>query len=295
MPDSDPSGCAYGSPSVSPVESTHSLQAVRGRRSGNITTVATAGYRHSQAPRSCRCATFTIAAMCSCQSLCLVATTHHRLPLFVAFVGSASGHGMLPCPSTTKLSPGVPASCGHRTLRQHASLLHNATLHKVHASQSQSSFGGHAPLARPVGFTQQALCKVAYAGSGRQLSALPGRYAPYAPPPVALWVCLHGGFGQALCAVLSVSGFAVSLGVGPRPPLALACCASIACAVCPSAPQGGSLRTAQKSTHIFHFAVEPCATSKTMQKSSLPPPFGGWRAASVTGIRSALRNRAKIK
>jgi len=111
--------------------------------------------------------------------------------------------------------------CGHRTLRQHAALLHNATLHKVHASQSPSSFGGHAPLARPVGFTQQALCKVAYAGSGRQLSALPGRYAPYAPPPVALWVCLHGGFIQALCAVLSVSGFAVSLVLAPAHPWCL--------------------------------------------------------------------------
>jgi hypothetical protein len=162
----------------------------------------------------------TIAAMCSYQSLCLVATTHHRLLQFVSFVGSVSGHGMLPCPSTTKLSPGVPGSCGHRTLRQHASLLHNATLHKVHASQSPSSFGGHAPLARPIGFTQQALCKVAYAGSGRQLSALPGRFAPYAPPPAALWVCLHGGFSQALCAVLSVSGFAVSLVLAPAHPWA---------------------------------------------------------------------------
>lgn len=36
---------------------------------------------------------------------------------------------------------------------------------KCMASQSPSSFGGHAPLSRPVGFTQQALCKVACAGA----------------------------------------------------------------------------------------------------------------------------------
>lgn len=180
-----------------------------------MATAATAIARHHKAVAW---SSSTIAAMCTCQSRCLVATTHHRSLLLVSFVGSVSGHGMLPCPITTKLSPGVPAICGHRTLRQHASLLHNATLHKVHASQSQSSFGDHAPLARPVGFTQQALCKVAYAGSGRQLSALPGRFAPYAPPPVALWVRLHGGFSQALCAVFSVSGFAGHVVLAPAHP-----------------------------------------------------------------------------
>jgi len=34
--------------------------------------------------------------------------------------------------------------------------------------------------------------------SGRQSSALPGRFAPYAPPPVALVVCWRCGIGQAL-------------------------------------------------------------------------------------------------
>lgn len=183
--------------------------------------------------------------MCSGQSLCLVATTHHRFTLFVAFVGSASGHGgyhPAQAPQSCRLvclPVVVIARCGN-TLRFYI------TPHciKCMPSQSPSSFGGHAPLARPVGFTQQALCKVAYAGCGRQLSALPGRFAPYAPPPVALLVCLHGGFGQALCAVLFSQRLRRVIGVGPRPPLALACCASIACAVCPSAPQGGSLRTA---------------------------------------------------
>jgi hypothetical protein len=150
----------------------------------------------------------------------LVATTHHRLPLFVSFVGSVSGHGCCPAqaPQSCRLvclAVVVIARCGN-TLRFYI------TPHciKCMASQSPSSFGGHAPLARPIGFTQQALCKVAYAGSGRQLSALPGRFAPYAPPPVALWVCLHGGFSQALCAVLSVSGFAVSLVLAPAHPWA---------------------------------------------------------------------------
>lgn len=164
-------------------------------------------------------ATSTIAAMRSCQSLRLVATTHHRFTLFVAFVGSASGHGGYhpaqapPSCRLVCLPIVVIARCGN-TLRFYI------TPHciKCMPSQSPSSFGGHAPLARPVGFMQQALCKVAYAGSGRQLSALTGRFAPYAPPPVALWVCLHGGFSQALCAVFSVSGFAVSLVLAPAHP-----------------------------------------------------------------------------
>jgi len=184
----------------------------------------------------------TIAAMCSGQSLCLVATTHHRYSLFVAFVGSVSGHGMLPCQSITKLSPGVPASCGHRPLRQHASLLHNAPLHQVHGQSVAKllwwSCTAVAPCRVDAAGVMQSCLRWAAVTSCRRF---PVAGAPYAPPPVALWVCLHGGFGQALCAVFSVSGFAVSCGVGPRPPLALACFASIACAVCPSAPQGGSL------------------------------------------------------
>jgi hypothetical protein len=181
--------------------------------------VATAGYRHSQASQGCRLASTTIAAMCSGQSLCLVATTHHRLSLFVAFVGSASGHGGY---HPAQASQSCRLVCLHVVViaRYGNTLRFYITPHciKCMPSQSPSSFGGHAPLSRPIGFTQQALCKVAYAGYGRQLSALPGRYAPYAPPPVALWVCLHGGFVQALCAVLSVSGFAVSFVLAPAHP-----------------------------------------------------------------------------
>jgi hypothetical protein len=174
----------------------------------------------------------------------------------------------------TKLSPGVPGSCGYRTLRQHASLLHNATLHKVHASQSPSSFGGHAPLARPIGFTQQALCKVAYAGSGRQLSALPGRYAPYAPPSVALWVCLHGGFGQALCAVLSVSGFAVSLGVGPRPPLgSLASQASPARSARPP-PKGAPSEPRTNNSRLNRDTLKLALRQKPCKKLAHSPKWG---------------------
>jgi hypothetical protein len=211
--------------------------------------VATAGYCHSQAPQGCRLASTTIAAMCSGQSLCLVATTHHRLSLlFVAFVGSASGHGMAALPKHHKAVAWcachvvVIARCGN-TLRFYI------TPHciKCMPSQSPSSFGGHAPLVAPyrvyaAGVMQSCLrwVRSPVVGAPRSLRAL--RAATCRPVGVpAWWLCsgaLRSAFSQRLRRVICV---------GPRPPLALACFASIACAVCPSAPQGGSLRTAQET------------------------------------------------
>ncbi len=220
----------------------------------------------------------TITAMCSCQSLCLVATTHHRSLLFLSFVGSASGHGMLPCPSTTKLSPGVPDICGHRTLRQHASLLHNAPLHQVHVQSVAKLLWWSCTAIAPCRVYAAGVMQSCLRWGGRQLSVLPGRFAPYAPTTVTLLVCLHGGFIQALCAVLISQRLRRVMGVGPRPPLALACFASIACAVCPSAPQGGSLRTAlQKQHHILSLLWQTLRYVKRHEKTTARPPRGEYR------------------
>lgn len=245
-----------------------------------MATAATAIARHHKAVAW---SSSTIAAMCSCQSLCLVATTHHRSLLFVAFVGSASGHGMLPCPSTTKLSPGVPASCGHRTLRQHASLLHNATLHKVHGQSVAKLLWWSCTACAPyrvyaAGVMQSCLRwqRSPVVGAPRSLRAL--RAATCRPVGVPAWWlqsgALRSAFSQRLRRVI---------GVGPRPPLALACCASIACAVCPSAPQGGSLRTAQKKHHAPSLLCRTLRYVKHCAKKFAPSPKWGIHRPIVMG------------
>ena len=80
--------------------------------------------------------------------------------------------------------------------------------------------------------------------SGRQSSALPGRFAPYAPPPVALVVCWRCGICQALRALVWSAASPCIL-CWPPPTLGSCLLRSFARAVCPSAPQVGSLRTAR--------------------------------------------------
>ena len=99
--------------------------------------------------------------------------------------------------------------------------------------------------------------------------------APYAPPPVALWVCLHGGFGQALCAVLFSQRLRRVIGVCTRPPLALACFASIACAVCPSAPPRGLPQNRAETTRMFSCASLNLALRQTPCKKVHPLPQMG--------------------
>ncbi len=53
----------------------------------------------------------------------------------------------------------------YQQLRPHAALLHKAALHEVPGQPVASSFVARYRFA-PCGFTQQALCKVAYAGAG---------------------------------------------------------------------------------------------------------------------------------
>ena len=97
---------------------------------------------------------------------------------------------------------------------------------------------------RPYGFPKQALCKVAFASSGRVSRRLsPVAFAPYAPPPVrpcdcgGTWVLVRR---CARCCWSVACG--QSCGVCPRPPLCFAAARHQPCAlVCPSAPRGGSL------------------------------------------------------
>ena len=196
----------------------------------------------------------TIAVMCSCQSLCLVATTHHRLSLFVSFVGSVSGHGLLPCPSITKLSPGVPPSCGHRTLRQHASLLHNATLHKVHGQSVAKLLWWSCTAVAPyrvyaAGVMQSCLRwqRSPVVGAPRSLRALRAATCrPLGVPAWWLWSgALRSAFSQRLRRVI---------GVGPRPPLgSLASQASPARSARP--PPKGAPSEPRKSQHDFFDAL----------------------------------------
>ena len=57
-------------------------------------------------------------------------------------------------------------SVGVRTLRPHAALLHKALFCVMASSRSRGSLGASHRCA-PCGYTKTALCKVAYAGSGR--------------------------------------------------------------------------------------------------------------------------------
>ena len=79
--------------------------------------------------------------------------------------------------------------------------------------------------------------------NGHQPPALPGRFAPYVQLSVALVVCWRLWHISGALRMVLVSGFAVSLVCAP-PTLGACLLRSIARAVCPSAPQWDSLRTA---------------------------------------------------
>lgn len=128
--------------------------------------------------------------------------------------------------------------------------LHNAALCNMAASQSRSSFCGSHRLRRPAGLHSRRYAKLPTLKRARQPPALPSRFASYVQSSVALVVCWRCGIYQALR-----TGFwsAASPCILCWPPPTLGACLlrSIARAVCPSAPQGGSLRTAQKTTPGF--------------------------------------------
>jgi hypothetical protein len=122
--------------------------------------------------------------------------------------------------------------------------LHNAALHKVHGQSVASSFCVPAPL-RALRVYAAGVMQNCLRWSGRQSSALPGRFAPYAPPPVALVVCWHRGISQALRAWFW-SAASPCIWCLPPPTPGARLLRSFTRAVCPSAPRGGSLRTARR-------------------------------------------------
>lgn len=116
-------------------------------------------------------------------------------------------------------------SVGVRTLRPHAALLHKALFCDMAASRSRGSLGGSHGFA-PAGYKNGLMQSGLRWQRAHQPLALPGRCAPYAPPPVALSVSVHPGISQALRASFWSVACGQALGVGPRPPLGLACCAA---------------------------------------------------------------------
>jgi hypothetical protein len=71
--------------------------------------------------------------------------------------------------------------------------LHNAPLHEVPGQSVASFLCVPAPL-RALRVYAAGVMQNCLRWSGRQSSALPGRFAPYAPPPVALGGALAAGF-----------------------------------------------------------------------------------------------------
>lgn len=117
------------------------------------------------------------------------------------------------------------------------------------ASQSRSSFCGSHRLRRPAGLHSRRYAKLPTLVRACQPPALPSRFASYVQSPVALVVCWRCGICQALCAWLQLAASPCILCV-PPPTLGACLLRSIARAVCPSAPQGGSLRTALASRRL---------------------------------------------
>ena len=133
-------------------------------------------------------------------------------------VVSASGHGGVPpCPRSTRLSRGVRGSCGTRPLRQNYIMPHCI---KCRSSHSQAHFVSPHRFA-PSGFTQQALCKIAFAGAVASRLHSPVATRPTCSRLSPLWCAgvvayirrfAHGS-GRRLRRASCVS---------PRPPLGLA-------------------------------------------------------------------------
>jgi len=99
------------------------------------------------------------------------------------------------------------------------------------------------PLARPAGESNRRYAKLPTLKRARQPPALPSRFASYVQSAVALVVCWRCGIGQALRASFWSAASPV-MWCWPPPTPGLALLRSFARAVCPSAPRGGSLRTA---------------------------------------------------
>ena len=126
--------------------------------------------------------------------------------------------------------------------------LHNAALHKVQVQSVASSLCVPTPL-RALRVYAAGVMQNCLRWSGRQPPALPSRFASCVQSSVALVVCWHLDISQALCALFWSAALPCMLCL-PPPTLGACLLRSIARAVCPSAPQGGSLRTALRHSAV---------------------------------------------
>ena len=192
--------------------------------------------------------------MCRRQSLRLMSTAHRRLSMFDALLFQSVAtaeyrHAQEPRGCRVMCVTVVThARYGHPLrfyIRPHFRKCSPVVPLKLHLVSPTAS--------RPSGFPKQALCKVAFAGTGASAVGAPRSLArPTRRRLCALVLVVALGISQALRAVFWSVACGQSSCVCPRPP-------SGPCplrgrwprAVCPSAPQGGSLRTAHLSYWVL--------------------------------------------
>ena len=145
------------------------------------------------------------AAMYRRQSLRVVATVHHRLTRFDALLSQSVGKTEY---RHAQAAPGCRVVCV--AVVAHARYGHPLRFYitppSVPASQSQAPFVA-ATASRPSGEGNRLYAKLPSRESVAQPSALPGRWHAHRAAICApLWLSWHLGIGQALRAVLLVSG-----------------------------------------------------------------------------------------
>lgn len=133
--------------------------------------------------------------------------------------------------------------CGARPLRPPAALLHKAAFCEVVASRCAGAPLGAVHRCRALAGSQnRPYAKWPSLGTVAQSSALPGRIrALRAATCTPLWLSWWLVISQALRALFWSVACGQSCCVCPRPPSGLAAARRWPRAVCPSAPQGGSL------------------------------------------------------
>ena len=136
--------------------------------------------------------------------------------------------------------------------------LHNTALHEVAGQPVASSFVSVYRFA-PCGFTQRDVMQNCLRWCGRQPSALPGQFLPYAPPTAALAAGGRCGLCQALRAVAFVSGLRPCILWVPRPPF------------------------------------EPCLLRGIGARSARPPPWGSLQCRAEGRVQGASRRCAPAK
>ena len=189
------------------------------------------------------------------QSLRLVAAKHHRFRLLGGCPLSASDQGGgTALASHSECCPAPPV--GRRVMVLHSRYSHTLRFYiRPHFRKCRAVVALKLHLvphtaARPSGIGNRPYAKWPALGSGRvSRRRSPVAGAPYAPSPgrprVVLQSCFQPGAARSVFGQWPAAMFVVSAPAHPRPRRY----AALACAVCPSAPQGGSLSTARGQQH----------------------------------------------